>query len=461
MPVVILMVDDFIERYLNRIIDEDRKIGISEVYTELSAKEILPITLKFRDKEDDKEQDYEILELVKQEEKLIISGESGSGKTTTLRWLNVIYATNCLKKEEEYIPLYVELNSYIEGSFYDYIKIRAKGKGVSEDTLEELLKGRTIILLDGFDLLSPTDEFFPYEKISNFISEYSKCRFVISSRPNFFESIRRDFKVSELEKLTDEKIQIFIEKHVNYGELRDILINKILSNEQLKSTLTNPMLLYIVLKVAMERKNKVEELLPSNRSEFYEAFVSGIFSHYLKAKGKTLCADKVQVKNALIDLYFKLQCWNKVSCEYSKALQIVKEHATDTTFRRSTAQDILEDCFKLSLLTKRVSETDDTKVEYGIHQSFQEYFAALKLKDLFEKGFDLSETFSHPKWEDVIIFTSEMVEYTDEFIASMLQKGELFLASKCVNKASDETKEKLCALLAAKMDSKYELEIIW
>ncbi len=51
---------------------------------------------------------------------------------------------------------------------------------------------------------------------------------------------------------------------------------------------------------------------------------------------------------------------------------------------------------------------NDSHVSYGIHQSFQEYFAAIKLKELFESGFDVSEAFSHPKWEEVVIFTSEM-----------------------------------------------------
>jgi len=76
--------DESIKKYLNKIIDEDRKIGISKVYTELSAKEILPITLKLCNEENDKTQEFEVLELVEKEEKLIISGESGSGKTTTL-----------------------------------------------------------------------------------------------------------------------------------------------------------------------------------------------------------------------------------------------------------------------------------------------------------------------------------------------------------------------------------------
>ncbi len=85
--------DESIKKYLNKIIDEEGRTEISEVYTELSAKEILPITLKFRDEENDKTQEFEVLELVEKEEKLIISGESGSGKTTTLKWLNYTFAT--------------------------------------------------------------------------------------------------------------------------------------------------------------------------------------------------------------------------------------------------------------------------------------------------------------------------------------------------------------------------------
>ena len=114
--------EESLKKYLNKIIDEDGKTEISEIYTELSAKEILPVSLKFRDKESDREQEFEVLELVEKEEKLIISGESGSGKTTTLRWLNFTFATKYLEKKEGSIPLYVELNSYIRGSFYDYVK---------------------------------------------------------------------------------------------------------------------------------------------------------------------------------------------------------------------------------------------------------------------------------------------------------------------------------------------------
>jgi FOG: HEAT repeat len=437
-----------LEKYLNKIIDEDGKNGISEVYTELSAKEILPVNLKFHDKESDRPKEFEVLELVEKEEKLIISGESGSGKTITLKWLNFIYATDYLEKKEGNIPLYVELNTYIEGSFYDYVKIKANRKGISEDILKTILKEKAIILIDGMDLLSYKNDFRPYDQISNFISTYSNCKFVISSRPGFFENfenIERDFKVSELEKLTTEKIQEFIDKYVPDRKLGNILKNKILNDEQLKSILTTPMMLYLSIEVAKERKNNIEELFPSNRSEMYEAFISGLFKHYEKKWGKIRFAERSQIETALTNLYFELQCRNEVSYKYYKAKKIVKD------------DDTLEKCFKLGLLVENGSE-----IGYGIHQSFQEYFAALKLKELFESEYDVSEAFSHPKWEEVVIFTSEMLDSDsiDEFIGLMLSKGELFLASKCVNKASDNTKEKLCALLADKMDSRYELEKI-
>lgn len=214
------------------------------------------------------------------------------------------------------------------------------------------------------------------------------------------------------------------------------------------------MLLYIAIKVAMGRKSKFDDLLPSNRSELYKDFIFTLFSHH-KEKGKHLRADSIQIKNALTDLYFNLQCRNEVSCKYSEALKLVKKSSEDPLFRKISPQVILEDCFKLGLLNK-----NDYHISYEIHQSFQEYFAAIKLKELFESGYDVSEAFSNPKWEEVVIFTSEMLGSVDEFIELMIFKKELYLASKCTNKASDETKEKLCALLADKMSSKYKMEKI-
>jgi predicted NACHT family NTPase len=450
-----------LEKYLNKIIDEDTKI--SKYYTELSAKEILPRTLKVFEEENNIPQEFEVLELVEKEVNIIISGESGSGKTTTLKWLNLTFATKYLENKKGSVPLYVELNSYIRGPFYNYFKNQIKKKGLPEVALKALLEEEAIIFLDGFDLLSSTENFSPHDEIENFIAEYSNCRFIVSSRPGFFGRIMNDFKGWELEKLTEKRIQIFIKRHIEEKELAEALTNKILNNPELKSILTNPMMLYLAVNVAVERirsngenSSNIEDSLPQNRSELYEIFVSDLFE-YTEGRRKPLHADRVQIENAITDLFFKLQCRNQVSCKYKEALQIVKKHADDPIFRKITSQDILKDSIELGLLKRNNSE-----IRYGFHQSFQEYFTAIKLKELFENRVNISEAFSHPKWEEVVIFASEMLnsDLIDEFIDLILLKGELFLASKCVSNASDSTKEKLCALLADKLDSKFTLEKI-
>ena len=147
------------------------------------------------------------------------------------------------------------------------------------------------------------------------------------------------YKVFELEKLTDKKIEIFINRCVPNKELADALRTKIQNNQQLKSLLSNPMLLYIAIRVAIERKDKSIDLLPSNRSELYEAFISNLFSHQ-EEKGKTLLGERAQIENALADLSFNLQSKNEVSCKYPEALEYVKKSSEASVFKKISPQEI-------------------------------------------------------------------------------------------------------------------------
>ena len=119
------------------------------------------------------------------------------------------------------------------------------------------------------------------------------------------------------------------------------------------------------------------------------------------------------------------------------------------------AKKIIKACLKLGLLTRTRSE-----IRFGINRSFQEYFAALKLKTDLENGKDILEACRHPEWENVVIFTSEMVESGDKLVNAMISGGNLDLASKCIGRASPEIKEKLCSELAARLDSEYTVEKI-
>ena len=68
--------------------------------------------------------------------------------------------------------------------------------------------------------------------------------------------------------------------------------------------------------------------------------------------------------------------------------------------------------------------------------------------------------FRHPRWENVITLTSELIESGEELVNSIISSGNLDLASKCAVKVSPETKEKLCRLLVKKLESRYTAEKI-
>lgn len=515
------------EEYLENIILEAAG-EIPALYIEPSAREILPITRRIFEENTFLAHEFKISQLVEKEKRLIIYGEAGSGKTSTLKWLNTTWAGEYLEKKEEYIPIYVALDSYVKGSFYAYLEAKAKRKGILEPDLRELLEGKALLLLDGLDMLRSSDNFSPLDEISDFISDHEDCRYVIASRNGPSGSIKSTFAVCELEKFSDEKIGLFIESSVPNKRQAKILKSRSLNETNSHPFLRNPLLLKLRIKtsiagIGMGGKKRLNqeltyfdpEFIPSNRAELYQAFISELFRHsgtkedffssekilsMKKSRDMENCGlgsgesrsseklpskntprtgsekmdfERIEIESFLMDLAFRLQCEHRLSCKYGYALEIAEKYAKQnpakqnpsgkieskktedkkTEYKKTEARKLLKACFGPGLLTRNRSE-----VRFGINLDLQEYFAALKLKQHFEQGTETSEAFGHPGWENVVIFVSEMVESGEKLVNSIILSKNLDLASKCAAKTSLETKEKLCSLLAGKLDSRYTLE---
>ena len=505
--------------YLKNVILEDKDKNSN--YVELSAREILPITRRLFEERVSLAYDFKISQIVEKERHLIIYGEAGSGKTSTLKWLSTVYAREYLLKKEGFVPIYIELDSYVKGSFHNYLKAEVTKKGISETDFKKLLEGKALLLLDGLDLLMPSENFSPFDEISDFISEYEACRYVIASRPEPSDSLKSTFALSELEKLTDEKIRLFIEKYVPNKRQAKLLKARSLGEIQSKPILQNPLLLYLWIKLStahMGRRGKHEGIqhfnffdsIPFVRAEIYQIFVSELFKDYrireecfrsrdhlpLRVSFEKInsgkapdgrtdfpepSVERTDIENVLMNLAFKLQCKNKVSCKYSYALEVAEAYIEASRSGRITecskiecsktecskseritecsrsgrlkAGKLLQVCLELGILIRK-----NSKVKFGINRVFQEYFAALKLKTYFENGMDISKAFRNPRWENVIMLTSDLLESGDELLNLMVSSGNLYLASKCAGRANPETKGKLCALLARKLDSRYTVE---
>ena len=450
-----------INNYLQKIVSDDEKSLASRLYTELSVREISPANLRLHGDV------YEVFSLAEKENNLIISGSSGSGKTTALKYINFRYADKYLKGDDCSVPLYIDLLFYNTGKFKKYIEIKAYENGLALSDYKLLLQNKKLIFLfDGLDLLSPKEDFKPQIDIKYFISENCDCRFVISGRDGSFDGSWKEFKIAKLEDFNNEDIKQFIDKYIqnekDYLQTKRDDLSKALkenifkdNNEKLISILSNPMVLYFRIRVALENTDK-NEVLPSSRYELYNRFIQGIFGH-IKMR-QNISANREQLIKTLIDIFFKIQCSNQVSIEYRCALEIASKNSEDKLFIVGRpAEGILKDIINLDILSLK---DDGASITYGIHQSFQDYFSALKLKDWFDKGYDVSPAFSHPKWEEVVLFASEMFDCHDDFIKSMINSGELDIASKCAQNASNDVKEELCKELADKLDSRYQTDKI-
>ena len=443
---------DYIEEYLRQIKDNPDINQWDGLYTHLDAKEPLLMSVRLQDERGGRDE-RDVEDVVAQEKLLIISGASGMGKTTTLKWLTLVYAENYLGGAERLIPFYVDLGRFRHGLFYDHALTIAHENRLEEDDFKELLEsGRLVIFLDGLDLLGSSGDFEPVAEIQNFMSGFSRCKFVLSSRPGFFEGFKSSScKVSELVELDDPKIKGYIHKYLGEGYKADALISRIFDrrDERLKLLCKNPMMLHLV--IWLQENDKIAD----DRAGIYRESVEGIITHY-RGKGKTLSSDEQLVRDVLKELAFSMQKENTVRLDHGSALDVAGSCTSPERYEEVSAERVLEDCFGLGLLHK-----DGDEVRFGFHQSFQEYFAAVKLKEIFEYGYDISESFSHPKWEDTLIVLSEITERPDELFDDVIGAGEIFLAAKLALHVDDRRVENLCARLLDKVDSESDVEKYW
>jgi len=440
---------DYIEEYLCQIKNNPDINQWGMLYTHLDAKEPFLMSVRLQDERGGRGE-LDLKDVVVQERRLIISGASGMGKTTTLKWLTLVYAENYLKGAERLIPLYVDLGRFKRGMFYDHALMNAHENGLEEEDFKELLgDGKLAIFLDGLDLLGGPEDFEPVAEIQNFMSGFSRCKFVFSSRPGFFEGFKSICKVSELVELDDPKIKGYIHKYLVEGGKADALISRIFDvrNERLKLLCRTPMMLYLVIELQKYGR------MADDRAGIYRESIEGIITHY-RENGRVLSSNEQLVRDVLKELAFSMQKENTVRLDYGSVLDVVGS-CTSTTDRYESvsAEQVLNDCLGLGFLHK-----DGNEVRFGFHQSFQEYFAAIKLKEIFEQGYDISESFSHPKWEDTLIFLSEITTRPDELFDDVVGDSKIFLAAKLTARVDDNRVEKLCALLLDKVDSRYDLE---
>ena len=430
--------------------------------------------------------------------RIAVLGAPGYGKTTLLRHLTFTYVTAPPADTRPFIPILLrfrEIHPLIQkirkeqeaegeeflnlpGLIAKHLENQPEFKNLSSSSQwfeERLNHGQCLVMLDGLDEVPKAQRQKVRQWVNSQMKTYQKTQFILTSRPYGFElqpdepshPIQVELKLRVLDFTPDQK-QEFIEKwyrtvfwRVKWGpllnrshqepeaahlgleqaraksdqEAKDSasnLLRQIFNAPALNDLARNPLLITMI--AATHRANTE---LPKRRVELYEKICSLLLGTRPYAKGTTLTLTASENKFVL-----QVLAWN-----------LVQREITQFTPEQGTAwiQDALARCRKDRSLTPEefwhemtdiaglLVEKELGKYEFT-HQTFQEYFAALHLKEMGSSGEEkLLEKLANDRWQEVICFYAALGNAAPLIDAALNHPTPytLKLAQRCKNEGRE------------------------
>lgn len=314
--------------------------------------------------------------LIKNRDKIIITGTGGIGKTTLLKhlFLNSI-------EETTLIPILIELRSFNSADIKDISMYEAVYKSLIDNGFDldkeyyeySMKKGGYIILLDGYDEINRDKSSKVSSEIKSLSSKYGKNKYILTSRPmeefigwNNFEEmsskkLSKDQALNLINKIEfNEKV-----KQIFYKELDEKLYDKY------ESFASNPLLLTIML---LTFDNHAA--IPDKLNDFYEQAFATLFNMHDATKDayvRDIRSDLSCEDFKLIFAYICFKSYFSDEYEFTESqlqsyIQKGKDKFKNINFR---VDDFKED------LTQSVCMLVKEGLNFRFtHRSFQEYFAA-------------------------------------------------------------------------------------
>ena len=433
--------------------------------------------------------------------RISIVAQPGYGKTTLMRHLAYVYVTHPPETTPRFLPILLrfrEIGDLIPFGSSPEAESE-KSPALSDIILQHLAKqaqfqklkptrqwlenhfrhGKCLVLLDGLDEVPKSRREAIRKWVDRQMQAYLHTQFILTSRPHGFElkadepsytiQIERQLEVldftndqkqdfidkwyrtfvwvmkwepnwrnsqynPESERLLEEQARIKSEEEA--AKSAKNLTEQLFSLPSLVDLARNPLLLTMI---AATHNANIE--LPKRRVELYEEMCKLLLGTRPFAKNTKLTLTATENKRVLQVLAWYLMQAEITQFSSEQASEWIGETLTRCSKERSLApanfcQEMLETAGLL--LEKELGIYEFT------HQTFQEYFAALHLKEMGEEGLEsLLPKLDNDRWQEVICFYAALGN-ADPLIAALLNNPtaeSLKLANRCKNEGREVSPE--------------------
>ncbi|MEL6381639.1 MAG: GUN4 domain-containing protein [Cyanobacteria bacterium J06626_18] len=391
--------------------------------------------------------------------RLVILGAPGSGKTTLMRYLSLMYANQTPEALHPKAPQFIPVLLYLREEYPKILNNPVLLENFLPQWVAELQKSsllktppdwfakqlrdqRCLILLDGMDeVADESDRRRIRDWIDEQMYEYPETPFILTSRPAGYKEkaeLKQDAVVLEVEPLDSDQIRQFIRNwylavetkkqggKVDLGVSDDAaqqagrLIAEIEANPDLGELASNPLLLTMIAALQQHRTT-----LPGSRVELYREMCQVLLEKRQRAKFGTYDGLSANQKQSILQpLALALTQQNTLKFTAAEVRSLLTEQLATLPDSSQTPEMFLEQLRDVDAL---IAKDEENTFEFA-HRSFQEYLAATEIRDTQQEAI-LIEVLKNPEeklewWENTLKLYAPQAEVSN-LITAVLENPTL------------------------------------
>lgn len=304
-----------------------------------------------------------------EENQMVILGDPGMGKSTTLQYLAYKDAKRKIQNCDDRIktPVFIELKLLSKGESILSV-IQTKMKLSVNEVIALLEAGDLSIFLDGLNEVLKEIRKDIRKEIQNIISSYPSIKIIVTSRPLAYSNEFKDVPAFVLQKLDSVQIDEFLEKNCFKENIRVVIREEINLNARFAKIVKVPLMLRMLINVALHNNGHI----PLNKVLIIKQFISSLYKRELKKDGVDFDHRVVHRLLCYLGFHSRDLKGSNAGLRIEEVESMLEVRIDNSRFQLSV-YDFLDIVLDLNIIVN-----DNGKYSF-IHELYQEYYSSEEL----------------------------------------------------------------------------------